>query len=544
MRFPISILSPSLSYMALGMCLSIAASCGKSGSSKDNKVTDPAVTASTSALAISGQLALSGLGLANAEQGVLLYQFSQGVVDGEPKSVTVDADGKFTAEIARSDEAVDYLVAQIKLPRDQRDWEGMLKAVKSVMPEKGGELSVEKLKNFSETEIQEGVGKLAASLQDAGHMTVLVAYTKSATGDKKAEASSFRFIGMPTAGNRSLSGFPNGAFKGNVDLGQVTADSKDAKSVLKADEALDLSADTIENLADLSKMLKIVKNAYMNKSWSVRPFYYWEGNTSYSNVIDAWSTVSAVTYKGYGFYVPSIGDQGLTKADVCGGKTIELTPPTAVNIKQQSNSNPYAKASFTNAGTSVDPSKAECQGGTDFYGRTDEREGQVSYMLNFGTGGSIQESPEGLWTMKVAGTEKGAYDLASALPIDANRKPLVFLPRAKFNKSGSSIVSVDLEFYKWTGTDYVKVTDGKMIRGLVSGVYASVGNDNATNKTQTARTTLTIQDNGDMHADFDGSLKDYDGTVMNGAVDVSYLSNYGFAIYYEIGETSYRTEFR
>jgi len=372
-------------------------------------------------------------------------------------------------------------------------------------------------------------------------MTVLVAYTPSATGDLKAEAQSFRFIGMPTAGQRSLSGFPNTSFKGDTALGEITADAKDAKAKLKADEALDLKADTIENLADLAKMLKIVKNAYMNKNWTVRPFYFWEGGSTANAVIDNWSDISLVTYKGYGFYVLSVGSQGLTQADVCGGKSIVLTPPSSISVKDQANSAPRTITQFSNAGTTYTAGQQTCSGGTDFYGRMDSDGGETRYMLNFGTGGSIQESPEGLWTLTVDSVEKGAYDLAAALPVDSNKKPLVLIPRAKFTKQNDKIVAADVEFYKWTGTEYVKVTDSQLLKSMFSSISVTVGDDN--DKANSARTNMTIGEDGNVHTDFDGS-EVKDGVVMNQAVPISSLGNHGFAVAYEIGEVSYRTEFR
>jgi hypothetical protein len=249
-------------------------------------------------------------------------------------------------------------------------------------------------------------------------------------------------------------------------------------------------------------------------------------------VIDAWSDVNTSVYNGYGFYVPSNGDQGLSQADVCGGKSIELIPPTSLTLKDEWSTRTVTK--FSNAGTTVG-SGDTCNGGSDYYARQDERDGNISYMLNFGTGGSIQESPEGLWSMKVDNVEVGAFDLATSIPIDADKKPLVFLPQVKFNSSNGQIVSADVELYHWNGSAFAKVTDMDPVRRLFSGFQAAVDNDKS-------RADVVLQADGTLKAVFDSSDVD-DGEARNPPVAVSSITQ-GFAVYYQIGTNSYRMEFR
>lgn len=525
---------PLLSAIAMSMI--VASGCGKKSDSTvetDTSESSPGVTsAEGNDLALTGVLAISDLGLTAAEKGVLVFQFSQGGVLGKPVALDLDADGKFKASIPKSDQAVEFLVAQLKVERAARDWAGMLEAVKEVMAGDADKLTVEQLQGMSDDQLEEGVGELVASLKDAGRMTLLVAYDKS--GDVKAEAQSFRFISMETASGKNLSGIPNNGLKGNINFGSITGSTSDVKSEVKAADALDLGAAVIENLADFSRMLKAVKNDYMNSKWAVEPFYFWRsGVANQSEVIDAWSDISKSTYHGYGFYVPSVGDQGLSQADVCGGKTIELIPPTSLTLKDDQN-NLRTITKFSNAGTSVG-SGDTCSGGTDYYARKDERDGEISYMLNFGTGGSIQESPEGLWSMKVSDAEVGTFDLATSIPVDANKKPLVFLPQVKFNSSNGQIVSADIELYYWNGTAYSKVTDLDPVRRLFKDFGAAINND-------TSRAKVSLQADGTLKALFDSSETD-DGEAKNPPVAVNSITQ-GFAVYYQIGSNSYRMEYR
>lgn len=524
---------PILSAMA--MAIIVAAGCGPKSDSTPAASTEtgPGVSAAEgNDIALTGQLAIGDLGLTAAEKGVLVFQFSQGETLGKPVALDVDADGKFTATIPKADEAVEFLVSQTKLDRSARDWAAILKAVKEVMGDEVGDLTVEQLQGMSEDEVQEGVGDLAADLKSAGRMTLLVAYNKS--GDVKAEAQSFRFISMETAAGKNLSGIPNNSLKGNVNFGSITGASADVKSEVKATDALDISAAAIESLADFSRMLKAVKNDYMNSKWAVEPFYFWRsGVANQSDVIDAWSDVSKSAYHGYGFYIPSNGDQALSQADVCGGKSIELIPPTDLTLKDDFN-NTRTIAKFSNAGTSVG-SGDTCSGGTDYYARQDERDGKISYMLNFGTGGSIQESPEGLWTMKIANAEVGAFDLATSIPIDSNKKPLVYLPQVKFNSSNGQIVSADIELYQWNGSSFAKVTDMDPVRRLFKGFQAAIDND-------ASRADVVLQADGTLKAVFDSSESD-DGNARNPPIAVNTITN-GFAVYYQIGTNSYRMEYR
>ena len=160
-------------------------------------------------------------------------------------------------------------------------------------------------------------------------------------------------------------------------------------------------------------------------------------------------------------------------------------------------------------------------------------------MLGFGTGGSIQSSPEGLWRMEVDGTEVGRYDLALAAPVK-DGKPQVFLPQAKFIKTGTKITGVEVELHRWNGTAYELVTDLAPVQKLVTEFMASVtrASDNAE-----LRAKLTLNEDGTITGKYDGKeSNEGDGKPSNPAVAASDVSS--FAISFVIGNASYRMEFR
>jgi len=137
--------------------------------------------------------------------------------------------------------------------------------------------------------------------------------------------------------------------------------------------------------------------------------------------------------------------------------------------------------------------------------------------------------------MKVDGEEVGRYDLEAAAPIK-DGKPLVFIPSAKFTTTGSNITGVEVQLHRWNGTAYELVTDLEPVKRLVREISASIGND-------ASRTRLTIGDDGKITGVFDSSRVE-DGDPINPPVAVSAIGQGGFAVDYNIGGASYRTEWR
>ena len=512
-------------------------------SSTSSSVSTPGVTKTDSnTVALAGTIALttSSLNLADAAPtGVIAFNLASGQVIGAPQKVDVAADGTFTVPVGKTNAAVDTLQAQAALAPADRDWDAMVAAVNEVMPNQG--VTAAKLKAMSEDEIQQGIAGLATQLHDAGAMTMLVAYTKSDSGDVVAEAQSFHFINMPTAGGQGLAGIPTGNLLGSLNFGKISGAGADVTSELTADEAINLPAAAIENFASAGKALKMVKNYYMNTKWGVEPFYAWSGHTAPADVIDKFSDVTKATYKGYGFYVKQQLDQGLTYDQVCGGKTILFTPPAAIDVASGSSSANTTMTGFTNAGaTKTTQGSNRICNGNGFYAREDVQGSDISFMLNYGTGGGIQTSPEGLWTMTIADTNVGNYDLALGSPVDADGNPLVFLPQVKFVKTGANITSAVIELYGYNPStkSYDAVTDFSAAKALISEMQVSASR---TSDNGESRAHPKFNDDGTISGAFDGSESE-DGKVVNPAVAVADVS--GFSFSYQIGSANYRMEYR
>lgn len=532
-----------LQVMAMGMY-----GCGKKESDEA-----PAATSATSGggvpgvvaeegndVTLTGQLALGDLSLAGAEQGILAFTMVKGELKSAPTKIEVDAEGKFSVPIAKVDAALDYLLEQMELDPADRDYETMATVVNE-SGIAGRDLTAEFLQEMPEEDLQEGIAGAAQDNKDGGNMTLLVAYDISEDGDVIAEAESFRFINLPTPAGKGLSAIPNRDLKGSVSFGQITGDGTDVISEVDADEALDLSESVLETLADASRALKTVKNEYMNSAWGVTPFYFWKSNVAKEDVIDAFSNISLNTYHGYGAYVPTLygTTPDVTFEELCGDKLVTITPPTAVNIKD-----------FNDALTSVDSfdnvdSTIQNQGGSrscysaaGMYIREDVRDGETSFMSNFGTGGSIQDSPAGLWRMEIGSVEVARFDMALAKPVDADNNPLVLLPSAKFISSGGNITGVEIKLYSWNGSEYVQLTDMEPVIKLVSEMSASV---TKTSDNGESMARMVIGDDGVLTGVFDGTDEDR-GEVRNPAVATNDIT--AFAFYYVIGNASYRMEFR
>ncbi len=515
-------------------------SCGKKKDSSSSAASsDPGVQESTdNNLTLSGTLAISSptLALASAgADGILAFSISSGTVIGEPTKIDVASDGTFSLPMTRKNDAVETMKDQAALPAAQRDWNALLEAAAKVVDLDG--MTAEDLKGMDESELQSGIAEVAANLSTAGSMTMLVAYTKSATGDVVAEAESFRFIGMPTSGGQTLSGIPMSDLKGNISFGNISGSGTDVKSQITANDAMNLSTDAIERFAEIGKALKMVKNSYMNQDWGVEPFYVWNATQKPADLLGAYSDASKQSYSGYGFYVRTLSKTDLTFANMCGTKVVTFTPPSAVTSSEGSS---HTVTAFDNKSvtTSKQGSSDICSG-NGYYARADYQNSVLSgIMLNFGTGGSITTSPEGLWKLAIDGTTVGNYDLALASPVDSDGNPTVLVPSVQFTQSGSNVVSMSVKLYAYKDGAYSEVTDFAPVRALISQMEGSItrASDNGE-----SRVILTLADDNTISGSFDSTRKE-DGSVINAPVAVSDVSAFSFA--YQIGTSNYRTEWR
>ncbi|MBM4253648.1 MAG: hypothetical protein FJ146_16905 [Deltaproteobacteria bacterium] len=537
-------ISPLTAGVCLTLAVALSSACGKKSSSSDDKGgngngTDGSYSGvnqkTDNDLVVTGQLAISTMALTDTPKGVLAFTAVAGEIKGQPQVVDVDSSGNFRVPIKRSDEAIKILVEEAGKSRDQRNWERMYEALRQAFPDMASKASLDDIKQKQESEIQEGVGKMANESKNNGAVTILVAYDK--TGDKVSEAASFRFISLPTPENKPLSAIPNERLKGDVGLGKITGSSRDVTSATKSKDAIDLSDNAMESLADAGRAMKNVINSYMNQAWKSEPFYFWKSTQGPSAAVDQFSDPAATSYKGYGFYIGSEGSQGLTKADVCGGKSITFTPPTDITVVDEYG-NTSSKTAYNNsAATSSQNDPNACVNNGGYYAREDNYGGQTSFMLNFGTGGSIASTVKGLWRMKVDATEVARYDFDTASPV-ADGKPLVPVASAKFTTSGGLITGVEVQLYRWNGSSYVKIDDLSGFKRLVSTFKAGFSKTSGGD----FETTLKIGEDNKITGVFNGNEKDEKNSVLNPPFTLSEAR--ALVVYYVIGNASYRLELR
>lgn len=532
----------SLASLIVPGLLVFVISCSKSESEDETAVTALAPTESgvqtttETTINISGSLNVSGLGLTAIEnKGVLAFSLVGGELKSAAREITVASDGSFTVPVDRSSGTAGKLKEQLAADPIPRSDASFLAGLSSFFGASEAEVT-EFLSSKTDAELK---SELTADIDyqvKVGSVTLLVAYDKSATGDKVAEANSFKFIGLPTASGKSLAAIDSQSIKGNLGLGSIAlGDSDDAKSSLSATDALSVSAEAAETLADMSAALKSVKNSWMNASWEASPFFLWNGGQTLSSTLDTFSSPANSSYRGYGFYVGSQYEVAtpFTFDDICGtgAKEVKFSPPTAVEVSQGSDSNGVLSnyvslSAFTNASSSEQnqqDGKRVCSG-SSFYARAD---GTNDFMLNFGTGGGIKgDIPAGLWTISYDSSELGRFDLASAKPVNSELKSKVFLPSVKFVKDGDNIVGGEVEFYMWNGTEYVKLTDLSPVTKLIGENGISLWSST----TQEVRAEMSIADGASK------GVATFDEPVAASSVSQG-------AFYYNIGEQSYRIEF-
>jgi len=366
---------------------------------------------------------------------------------------------------------------------------------------------------------------------------MLVAYDKS--GDKEAEARSFRFIGMPTAAGGKLTALVSDAIKGDLNLGVISGNGENPVAQLAANAtAFDLSSSAIEALAGMGDTLKSVRNRYMNDSFTAEPFFAWlqtpASGTGIASATDQYSNVNDAEYSGYGVYLFQDHDEtsSFSLDDICGTtpvKMVEFTPPAAVNL-DNGGGGAQSYTNFTSAVSTLGTqgSNRICTGADAFYAREDIRNSVTQITMNFGAGGSMQDSPSGIWRLKIASTEVGRFDLNSASPIK-NGHSVMPVMSAKFITSGSNVTGVSVQFYRWNGSAYELMSDLKPIEKLVDEVSASV---------------TRLSDNGEVR--IEKLTKSADGSAFEGTFDTPVaLSNVGaMSTSYSVGESNYRLEFR
>jgi hypothetical protein len=503
-------------------------------------------------IAVTGTLSLSGLSLQEkAPDKVLAFLVEAGQIrDGGATLIAdINEKGEFGLKLPKVSPLLTAIDAG-KRPDGTYDRAAIEKALHQPIPAE-----------ISDAHITEFAEQMRAEAERGGLVYVLVSMVSS--GDRVAEAQSFRFIGLG-AGDKILNGLPTKNAKGNLGLGKISGQGDQAKAELAADgNAFDLSTETIDAMASTSNTLKAVRNVWMNfhpdtgESYEPTPFYMWMGY-EIEAVKNAYSTPAAATYNGMGLYL-SARLAPFKFADVCSAANegkLTLTPPVELDT-----GGIYGKINkerpFNNGGLTKinhESSRDNC-GGTETGFYAAGREGDPDVMINWGTGGSIAgKTPEGLFDLAWQGTKLASFELASSSPFDAAGKPKVFIPAVKLtvDEGTGAVTRVDAKLFVWDGAAY-KEADGTAFRSMVSSfsieLNESLGDGNRYDA------GYSLLDNADgfyveaprlvnQHGKDGGSGEADKWTWLDSdSNDGSHVIS-SIAIYYEMFGSSYRVEFR
>ena len=364
---------------------------------------------------------------------------------------------------------------------------------------------------------------------------IVTTYIK--TGNIEAEATSMKFVGMPS-GTETLSGIPTDSIESNsLSVGTVlaTSGSDDARGDVDAtgSKFTGISDAGVAAIARTDDALKMVKNAHMNENWTAKPFYLFTHAAGYADARNQYS--AAVTaYTGAGFYVSSEAAE-FSWNDICpsgstgsASTTVSFTPPSSVTTSSGS------KTIFDNSGTLTRSTQGDatiCTGDM-FYARDDSKYSAGGIMLNFASGGGITSAiPSGIWRLKSGSTEIGRFDLAISKPLDSSNNLKVFTVKVNYTDSSSAISKIDVKFYRYDSatSTYIQVTDVAPLKKLLSeltweGQTSSGGNE---------RATLAIDETTAIASATLSTPFSYAGTTLQSS-----------SISYMIGSSTYRFEFR
>lgn len=522
------------------LALSVAAfSCGGSGGD------EPAAPAPTpraeGMVSISGTLNLSlNLSAAATTQRVLLFSLEKGTVTQAPKVVDVTADGTFSVAVPKAGETRTKLEQALAGTTIDRA------AVKALLPEHASEID-----SMPEGELRT---ELETILADSVIPTYLLV-AMEASGDKVAEADSFRFIGMPTGGENLLN-LPVDSLKGDLALGTISESGDEAVSTKVADGTnFNLSSTAIEELATLSDALKSVKNYWMNTDAQGRapveitPFFMWK-QTSLENVENKFIAPSAPEFTGTGFYL-KVRDVGVGFGDICPASLTGQTPLTFVPpaVITTANGERSPTSPFSNAGTLTRSEQYDgiaCGGSGGFYVRNDEPGNEANRNLMVNWGGIEGILPAGYWKLKVSGITKGTFDLKASFPLDANGKPKVYIPAFRVVTSGGIIQQVDAKFYLYDqdAATFLQVTDATALDKIVHSIGIDISYTGGAAKpddhinAEPDATTGSVFKDGMVSFPLSAEQK----TLLRGSDSAQHLGYLGMS--YGIGPNSYRMELR
>lgn len=348
------------------------------------------------------------------------FNFGDEVIKG-----TIDKSGKFDIDLPLGDPTLVKLESTVKSD-GTIDQEKLAVACKECV-------------GHPDSEIKEHIDSLKEKKRVL--TWIVIAYKASATGDRAAEAKTFKFIGLKS-GKSSLIGLPISKAKGNLGLGEVTIDGDNAVGSLEADPAaFDLPPAALAGMAATSDMFKNLANAYINtdpsdgSTFGITPFFMFKWDIA--DMVDQFLDPAKTTLQSYSTYIAPRGKpyklSEACEADETKRLSIKVIPPA--ELKSSSGQTFGPDAPLANTGTSA--------GVTDEGGRVGRKtckdaayymagnQDQDDGLEQIGLGGQWLFSNgiiDGFWKLSIGGDVVAQYNLNVGKPADKDGFARIFVP--------------------------------------------------------------------------------------------------------------------
>lgn len=426
--------------------------------------------------------------------------------------------------------------------------------------------------NMSDDELNTIWPKVIEYLESGDRTTwVLIGMTPS--GNKLAEADTFRYFGFPS-GDYNFMNFPPDKAKGHLSLGRIENSDDDGRGKLAAtNAAFNFSDEALFQMAYTNSALKSIKNGYVNvdldkKSAYTSQLWFWFNDDFTSISGGEWSSVQNMAYQGFSAVLQPADNAVLSADSFCGStptNILEMAPPAGTTVTTSEFGMTIEDVPGKRLGNSTASAKETRPMGElteeSCYGPNSQV--YLSTFKNTATGvfdhsiwqfggrsGFSGTVPKGWWTLYKNNEAAGHFEFASAYPLDEQEKPKVYIPRIKLIiDEKKQLTNVEVRFSLWDPVkkEFVDITDLSALKRVVDSVRFSArdersGHDNLSDLRLTSKGELTEIADPIEAATFVPDLKSLkDGTFPTGwymegdEVTTEHLVNSAFIWYDSYG---------
>jgi hypothetical protein len=293
---------------------------------------------------------------------------------------------------------------------------------------------------------------------------IVITYKASSTGDRAAEAKTFKFVGLKSDKNL-LIGLPVSKAKGNLSLGDVAIDGDNAVGSLSADPtAFDIAPEVLAGMAATSDMFKNLANAYINtdpkdgSTIQITPFFMFKWNVS--DMVNQFMDPTKTLLEKYSAYVAPYGKpfklSEACEADETKRLAIKLIPPAEIKDGQGVTFGPDQPLANTGTSNGVEDEGSRVGRKTckdaDFCMAGNQNGDDTLDQIGLGGHWPFANGiVDGYWKINIGGDDVGQYNLNVSRPADAEGHARVFVPLIKVETDAATkeVTAVKLKFAVW-----------------------------------------------------------------------------------------------